>query len=141
MKIITNAQFIEAVDKALALRGDDFVYLPAKPAINHDDPGSNFATCTYGTPYEGATPCLFGLALTEFLGLEYQTWWECGHIGKLLKALLDAGVADIRLATPVRNAAYMAQQGQDQSRTYQRIRLEWEADTAAFRNAEGKVTA
>lgn len=57
MKKITDAQFIEAMDKAVKLRGEDYVY----PSGVQDDMHSG-AECVY-TSRSGESACIIGTAL------------------------------------------------------------------------------
>lgn len=98
MRQITEAEFTEALEKAVSVKGEDYVYGPTN--------------CIYRTP-EGAPSCLIGHVLYHLDPnlLDFAGKWENVNVGGVLRAMARDGVATV--PARVVRAAAAAQRAQD----------------------------
>lgn len=128
-RIITDEEFIQAVDAAVEERGRDFVYPEEwKQRLDSVGGATSSLTCLYNLP-DDSPACLFGLAfhklglapasgvVTDILDMTSSPW-SYGDVddafqGESAATWRERADVEFRLSTDVRYAAQNAQAAQD----------------------------
>lgn len=120
-RIITQQEWIDAVEAVLKERGPDFRY--------DNDGGCQYARSEDGYAEEGS--CLFGAALIEKLDVQYEMCWESHPIHQILRhpAQFDVEEIEFDLDDATIQRSYWAQIAQDNRYNYAFV-----ADVFAGRN-------
>lgn len=106
---VTDAQFIDAFNRAITQRGEDFVYTRPVP-----EPGLPHA-CYYRHPLTGKPDCVIGLTL-DILGITVPVEHEGSAAYNILPQLVHG------LSKRVLLAADSAQEAQDFAHPYRAVR-------------------
>lgn len=112
-RVITDGEFVAAVERVLKKRGPAFTY--EVPAWTQ--------RCVYSADEGETGSCLFGAVLLDEFGIRYSDSWEGATIAQVLRGRNDIGELDIEgveflLSEPVITAALEGQSTQDNGQRY-----------------------
>jgi hypothetical protein len=112
-RVITDGEFVAAVERVLKKRGASYIY--EVPAWTQ--------RCVYSADEGETGSCLFGAVLLDEFGIPYSDAWEGATIAQVLRGQSDIGPitvdgVEFLLSEPVITAAMEGQSTQDNGQRY-----------------------